>query len=194
MLTDSGSTFACRTTKPHVQGAGWFCIQTHPKHEHLAAAHLNKVTEVEAFFPRIRFNRSTRRGLVLVTEALFPGYLFVRFDWDCSFRQVQSSPGVRDIVHFGDNWPVISENIIRELREIVGITEMHTIVPEFFPGDTVRFTDGNLRGLRGVVSRVMPGQKRVEVLMDLLGRQTGIELAITSLLREGNERAGLFAR
>jgi transcriptional antiterminator RfaH len=174
------------------KSAGWFCLQTQPKHEHLAAAHLRKMDRVEVFLPRIRFKRAIKQAHVWVTEALFPGYLFVRFDWDDQLRQVQSGPGVRHIVHFGDDWPVISETTIDELRKIIGATGLHTIAPEFSPGDAVQFSDRNLGGLNGIVSRVMPGQKRVEVLMEILGRETGIELAIDSLIKEGCERAALF--
>jgi len=174
------------------KSVGWFCLRTHPKHEHLAAAHLRKMDQVEVFLPRIRFKRSTRQALVWVTEALFPGYLFAKFDWDTSLRQVQYARGVRDIVHFGGNWPVIAESTIEELRKTVGRTELHIISQEFSPGDAVHFTDESLRGLRAIVSRVMPGQKRVEVLMELLGRHTEIELTTDLLIKEGDERAELF--
>lgn len=179
---------------PENKSVGWFCLQTHPKHEHFAAAHLRKMDQVEVFLPRIRFKRATRQAFVWVTEALFPGYLFARFDWDVRLRQVQHARSVRDIVHFGENWPVISESTIRKLREAVGTTELHTISQEFSPGDAVHFTDGSLRGLRAIVSRVMPSRNRVEVLMELLGRQTGIELTVGSLVKEGNARAELFRR
>ena len=172
--------------------AEWFCLRTQPKHEHFAAAHLRKMEQVQVFLPRIRFKRATRQTVAWVTEALFPGYLFARFDWKTQLRQVQSARGVRNIVHFGQNWPVISENTINELRATVGTTELHTISEEFSPGDAVHFADGSLRGLRAIVSRVMPNQKRVEVLMEILGRQTGIELTVDSLIKEGNQRAGLF--
>jgi transcriptional antiterminator RfaH len=174
------------------KSVGWFCLRTQPKHEHLAAAHLRKMDQVEVFLPRIRFKRATRQALAWVTEALFPGYLFARFDWDVRLRQVQHAPGVRGVVHFGEDWPVISENAINELREAVGTTELQIISQEFSPGDAVHFADGSLCGLRAIVSRVMPSQKRIEVLMELLGRQTEVELTVDSLIKEGNERAQLF--
>jgi len=172
----------------------WFCLQTQPKHEHLAAAHLRKMDNVEVFLPRIRFQRATRQAHTWVTEALFPGYLFARFNWDDRLRQVQAARGVRNIVHFGDFWPALPATTIAQLRELVGATELHTIAHEFSPGDPVLLTQGGMRGLRGLISRVLPGQKRVEVLMEILGRQTSIELEIDSLVREGCERAGLFRR
>ena len=144
------------------------------------------------FLPQVRFKRVTRQAVVWVTEALFPGYLFARFDWDHRLRQVQVARGLQNVVHFGNDWPVLSDALIDELREIVGTTELHTIIQEFVPGDAVQFNAGNLRGLQGIVSKVLPGQKRIEVLMELLGRQTGIEMAVDSLIKVGDERAELF--
>jgi len=168
------------------KSVGWFCMRTHPKHEHLAAAHLRKMDKVEVFLPRIRFKRATRQALTWVTEALFPGYLFAKFDWNDRLRQVQSARSVSNIVHFGEYWPV------DELRALVGTTELHTIAPAFAPGDVAFVALDSLPVLRVLISRVLPGQKRVEVLMEILGRQTGIELAVDSLVKEGCERAALL--
>ena len=170
----------------------WFCVRSQPKHEHIAAAHLRKMDDVEVFLPRIRFRRGACRGMVWVTEALFPGYLFAGFDWQISLRRVQSASGVQGVVHFGEHWPVIPEEIIKDLRQVIGTTELHTIAQEFAPGDAVQITEGTLRGLHAVVSRVMPSRERVAVLMELLGRQTMVELKIGSIIKEGNKRTEIF--
>ncbi len=170
----------------------WFCLRSQLKHEQIAAAHLRKIDGVEVFLPLIRFKRATRRGASWVKEPLFPGYLFAAFEWQTSFREVQSAPGVKSIVHFGKNWPVIPDSTMEELRRLVGETELHTITQELAPGDSVRIADGTLRGLQAVVSRVMPGRERVAVLMDILGQQAMIELTATSIIREGDERVRIF--
>jgi transcriptional antiterminator RfaH len=174
------------------KNAAWFCFRCQPKHEHIAATHLRKVNDVQVFLPRIRFKRATRQGTVWVTEALFPGYLFARFNWQASLRQVQYASGVRGIVHFGKHWPVISEKTIEQLQQTIGATELHTISPEFLPGDTVHIADGTLRGLRAIVSQVMPNRERIAVLMEFLGQQTMVELTVSSIIKEGDERAAIF--
>ena len=170
----------------------WFCLRSQSKHEHIAAAHVRQIKDAQVFLPRVRFKRATRQGSAWVTEALFPGYLFARFNWQTSLRQVKHASGVQDIVHFGDHWPVIPDQTIEDLRQSIGTSELHTIPQEFSPGDAVRIADGTLRGLQAVVSRVMPGRERVAVLMDLLGRQTTIELTAGLLIKEGNERSTIF--
>jgi transcriptional antiterminator RfaH len=181
------------STAPAATGAtDWFCLWSQPKHEHIAAAHLRKMSEVEVFLPRIRFRRATRQGTAWVTEALFPGYLFVRFNWQTSLRQVQHARGVRGVVHFGERWPTIHEGVIAELRRAVGSAELNIIPMEFAPGDPVQVAAGTLRGLRAVVLRVMPSRERVAVLMEFLGQQTMIELGADSIIKEGNERAAIL--
>jgi len=170
----------------------WFCVRSRPKHEHIAAAHLRKMDDVEVFLPRIQFKRGARRGMVWATEALFPGYLFAGFDWQISLRRVQSAHGVQGVVHFGEHWPVIPEGIIADLRQLMGTSDLHTISPEFSPGDAVQITEGTLRGLRAVVSHVMPSRERVAVLMELLGRQIMVEIKTPAIIKEGNKRTEIF--
>jgi transcriptional antiterminator RfaH len=177
---------------PETKNVEWFCLCAQPKHEHIAASHLRNMEDVHVFLPRIRFKRVTRLGTAWVTEALFPGYLFAAFDWQSDFRRVQHANGVRGIVHFGENWPVIPKKTIETLREMIGATGLHTISHEFSPGDQVSITDGSLRGLQAVVSHVMPSRERVAVLMEILGRQTVIELTATSIIKKGDKRTGLF--
>ena len=170
----------------------WFCLRSQPKHEHIAAAHLKKMEGVEAFLPRVRFRRATRQGMAWTTEALFPNYLFARFDWENSLRRVQAARGVSGVVHFGVRWPVIPEATIVDLQSAFGTDELHTISAALAPGDTVEIAEGAMRGLLAVVTRVMPSRERVMVLMDFLGRQTAIEVPMNSILKEGDVRATAF--
>jgi len=127
-----------------------------------------------------------------VTEALFPGYLFARFDWRETLRLVQHSRGVRGVVHFGERWPAIPEEVIRELQQAIGATGLRTIPAEFVPGDEVKLVEGAMRGLRAIVARVLPGRERVGVLMEFLGRQTMIEVPLKLIVKEGDERAEIL--
>ena len=114
----------------HSPADHWYCIRSQPKHEHIAAAHLTQEAGIEIYLPRIRFKRSTRRGPVWFTEALFPSYLFARFNLLTAARRVHNARGVRGIVHFGDQWPQIPNDIIADLRATVGADEVHVLDQE----------------------------------------------------------------
>lgn len=180
------------SSPPVSSRALWFCLQSQPKHEHIAEAHLQQTGAVEVFLPRIRFKRATRQRTAWATEALFPGYLFAQFDWQASLRLVQHTRGVRGVVHFGERWPSIPEEIIRDLQQAIGATGLRVIPEAFAPGDEVEITEGAMRGLRAVVTRVLPGRERIAVLMEFLGRQTMIELPRHCLVKEGDERVGIL--
>jgi transcriptional antiterminator RfaH len=172
--------------------AAWFCLRTHLKHEHIAAAQLKQDPELEVFLPRIRYQRSTRSGPAWVTEALFQNYLFARFDLATALRRVQHARGVRGVVHFGGRWPTIPEAAIDELRGAMEGEELRTIENALHPGDIVEISCGAMSGLQAVVSRVTPARQRVAVLLDFLGRQTTLELdrwQITSAAQDEYRRA-----
>jgi transcriptional antiterminator RfaH len=173
---------------PAGPGPAWFCLRAQPKHEHIAAAHLQQDPDLEIYLPRIRFKRATRRGPVWFTEALFPNYLFARFELAACLRRVCYARGVRGVVHFGDRWPIVPDAVIAELRATVGADQVHVIREELRPGEAVQIAGGVFHGLQAVVTRVMPSRARVAVLLEFLGRQTTVELPGESLIRDGDER------
>lgn len=162
----------------------WFCVRTQPKHEHIAASQLRHDLKIEVFLPRVRFRRGTRSGPAWVTEALFPGYLFVRFELPTLLRRVQSAKGVSGVVHFGNRWPTVPERAIQELRQAMAFEEIRIIPSTLQPGDVVEISGGALGGLEAVVSRVMPNRQRVAVLLDFLGRQTAAEMPADQVIPE----------
>jgi transcriptional antiterminator RfaH len=92
------------------EGVHWYCVRAKPKREHIAArCSLRLLPDLEAFCPRLRFARTTRRGRVWFCEALFPGYLFARFALGLSQRAVAAATGVTGLVHFGEFTPFLSD-------------------------------------------------------------------------------------
>jgi transcriptional antiterminator RfaH len=170
----------------------WYCLRSQPKHEHIAAAHLSNEEHIEVYLPRIRFKRSTKRGPVWFTEALFPNYLFARFELAADLRRLRHSRGVSGVVHFGEHWPFIPDAVIDELRATVGSDEVHVVREELKPGEKVLISGGTFHGLQAVVSRVMPARERVAVLLEFLGRQTVVELSSNAVILEKDSRKRLL--
>lgn len=156
----------------------WFCLKTQPKHEKLAARFLRAQAGLEVFCPVLRFQRVTVSGKKWFEEALFPGYIFARFPYRTHFRLVASSMGVAKIVSFGGEPAVVAGEVIAELRQFARDNEVVEIASEILPGDEVTVLDGPFKGLRAVVTRVMPAKDRVAVLLDLLGTQREVEVTV----------------
>ena len=166
------------------QDPRWYCLRSQPKHEHIAAAHLRMFEGVNVFAPRVRFRRETRLGMVWVTQAMFPGYLFAQFSLEQMQPQVRYAHGVSGFVRFGNRYPAIDEKALTLLRDYCGAAETTVIGDQIAQGDTVRIRDGVFEGLEAVVTCVLPAGERVKILMNFLGREIEAEVERKSVLIE----------
>lgn len=146
---------------------------------------------MEVFHPRLRIERATRRGVVRVSEPLFPCYLFVRCVIEQSLNEIQRTNGIVTVVHFAHRIPPIADSVIDELKECFAGGETMTVEDRISPGDEVLLADGAFAGMRAFVLRVMPARKRVQVLLDVLGRPTPAEIDESSVVLERNVVADL---
>ena len=160
----------------------WYCVRSFAKQEHIAAAHLRALPGLEVFCPRVRFRKVTRRGPVWFMEALFPGYLFARFDKWRSQRAVAHARSVAFIVRFGEEIPSIPETALHELQSHMNGAECKIISEEVREGDNVIVAHGLFRGLSSVVTSVMPAKDRVRVLLDFLGQCREVEVGRDQVL------------
>ena len=174
----------------------WYCARTKPKNEHIAAANVRKRLNLEVFHPRLRIERATRRGVVRVIEPLFPGYIFVRCVIEDRLSEIQYTDGISSLVRFGQRIPTVPDAIIEELRECFEAEEPMLVEDRLSPGDEVVVGDGAFAGMRAFVLCVMPARRRVQVLLDILGGPTPVEVDRSSLVRERNtvaDRAPVLA-
>lgn len=160
----------------------WFCLRSRPKHEHIATAHLRQMPGVEVFCPRLRFKRPTIRGARWFQEAMFPGYLFARFNFVERHKEVGYAMGVSSILRFGENYAAISEEIIVSLRSHTDETHLAVIEPEIREGDDVTIVLGAMTGMKGVVTNFLSGRERVRVLLEFLGREIHAEVNKSAVL------------
>lgn len=161
---------------------GWFCLKSQPKHEHIAAAHLRMMPEVDVFCPRLRFQRGTVRGVRWFEEAMFPGYLFARFHFASRHKEVRYAMGISSILRFGDNYAGVDSDVIEALRRQTNLEQVAVIESEIKEGDTVKIVEGALRGLEAVVTQVLSGRERVKVLLNFLGREIHAEVTRPAVL------------
>jgi transcriptional antiterminator RfaH len=169
----------------------WYVIHTKPKCEHLAAAMMLGLPEVETYCPRIRFQRNTKRGKVWFLEALFPSYFFARFVPANSLRAVRYSQNVIRIVDFGDQMINVPDKVIQMIREEMEGQDVKEVKVGIHVGDTVEVSEGPMRGLKGIVNSIHSGQERVKILMEFLGRESLIEVEAAKLLTDHTPRTVL---
>jgi transcriptional antiterminator RfaH len=163
----------------------WYCIRTHLKHEHIAAAHLRLIPGVGVFNPQLRLVRATRRGRVRFTESLFPNYLFARFALESTLEKVRYTPSIARVLQFGGKVPSIPDAVIWALQrdlDAMDSEKANLLIDVPDEAEEVEVASGAFKGLRGRVNRVLPAKQRVEILLDLMGRSIAAELSLELVL------------
>ena len=168
----------------------WYCARTKPKHEHIAAANIRKSLGLEIFHPRLAVERATRRGPVKLVEPLFPGYLFVRCVLEKSLSDLQYTNGISSLVRFGSRIPPVADSVIAGLAGYFAEGEPIEVKDRIAPADEVTVVDGAFAGMNALVLRVLPARRRVQILLDVLGRPTQVEVARSSVELMGDGLAG----
>jgi len=159
----------------------WYCVKTQPKRENIAYGALHALPDIEAFFPRVRFQRALTRGPRAVTEALFPGYLFVKFAPARKIRAVRYARGVSYIVRQGREFAPVPDNIIAALRALAASSVLELPPDPWKLGENVRVISGIFRGASGKVAGLVPARQRIQILLELLGQENKVEIPLDAL-------------
>ena len=152
-----------------MEGERWYCVRSRPKKERLAAEHLAAQHGLEVFCPLIRVQRRTARGAIWFREAMFPGYLFVRFDLAAMKRAVSYAVGVLNIPMFDGHIVPIPDSVIDALKADLNEESVADAVEPLAVGDETTVLEGSMQGLTVKIIKLMPAQQRVGVLMELMG-------------------------
>ncbi len=174
-----------------IQDPAWYCVRTKPKHEHIAAATLRKNLELETFLPRLNIERATRRGVVRTVEPLFPCYFFVRCVINEKLDEIKYANGISSVVRFGEKISVVEDAIIEELQDCFEADEPMTVEQRLVPGSEVSVAGGAFDGMHAYVLRNMPVKQRVQILLDILGQPTPVEVDRNTVVLMENTMAHL---
>jgi transcriptional antiterminator RfaH len=132
--------------------------------------------QVNSFLPRIPARPRTGPG-GRVTEPLFPGYLFTQFDPTTNeWIQARSAPGVQYLLPKGMSPLAVDPELVAEIRFRCEARLHEGWKPAFRKGDYVLVEHGPFRGFAGVFDGSLSSKGRVRVLLELVSRQTPVEL------------------
>lgn len=154
-------------------GARWYAVAAKPGQELTAARHLER-QGFEVFTPSIvKTVRHARRRMER-RVALFPGYLFVRFDiGQCAWRSVNGTLGVRYLVMAGDRPLAAPRGLVEsfiELSDNEGLMQS-----AFEQGQRVEILSGPFASWVGTVER-MDDRGRVFVLLRLMNGEGAVAM------------------
>jgi len=160
-----------------MENHAWYCLRTQSKREHVAAGHLRRILdEPDIFNPQLTVRRETRRGAAWFVEALFPGYLFARFDPCRSIELIKNTRGVKAIVGFGALTPSLSDAMIEELSTEFAQDPLQKLASDIHTSRETTLACGPFQGTAKAL-RGMSAARRVQMLLEILGCTLPVEIA-----------------
>lgn len=155
----------------------WFVAHTQPMKEYVAQRHLLE-QGFEVYLPRFKKLRRHARKVEEVLAPLFPRYLFLGMDIEVArWRSVNGTRGVSYLL-MAENQPVeVPMKIIEGLKgkeSPDGLVPLDSLIT-FIKGDKVHVLEGPFKDQRAIFE-TLDDEKRVQVLLTFLGRETRVSL------------------
>jgi transcriptional antiterminator RfaH len=177
---------ACHPSAPETSATNalnWYLIHTKPRQEVLALTNLSR-QGFECYMPMLKLEKIRQRKAALVTEPLFPRYLFIRLDtgrFGQSWSPIRSTLGVNQLVRFGGQPAKVDKQLVNQLfwREQGAVAH-----PLFAAGENVIIADGPFAGLEAIYQNT-DAESRSMVLLNILSKPVSMMIDIASLRRAG---------
>jgi transcriptional antiterminator RfaH len=164
-----------------LEQSSWYCLRCRRTQEKLSALHLRVLLGVAVFCPRIRFKQINRNAERWVTEPLFPGYFFAKFDSERAVADALAAYGASDVLKLGARYDAVSAEIISELKQQTRATEIGSLALALVPGGRWRVVASIVNGLEVVILRILPARERIALLLEFLRREASARLSDDSL-------------
>lgn len=159
----------------------WNLVHLRPNSEELARRNLQR-QGVNVFSPFEEFTIRKANRLISSHRNLFPGYFFVQFDHHIvRFRSINSTIGVNRLVSFRDNVPArVPGALVHELMERCDAHGKIRPLSEISVGQAALIKKGPFADMVGNIINI-DRQKRVWLLLDLLGREVHVSIDICDI-------------
>ena len=162
------------------QGTSWFLAQCKPNSHRIAERNLTQ-QGFQTFLPMQEKTAPRRGKFVTSLVPLFPGYLFVAFETaQGGWHTINSTYGISRLIGFGKDPVPLPLDLVSEL--MLRCDEAGKLLPPRIlkPGDEVCLTSGPFANFVATIEDITP-DKRVWVLLDIMGRQTRVAVSSEGL-------------
>lgn len=166
------------------EGVRWYVIHTYPGYEESVAENIRQKVEslnlqekiFDVLVPvekRVRIKNGRKK---IVTEKIFPGYVFVQmFVTDDSWYIVRNTPSVTGFIGTGIVPTPVSDEEMKVIQKRMGFEEAKYKI-DVLKGSPVKIVDGPFKGFEGKISEIDESRGKVKVLISVFGRDTPAEL------------------
>jgi transcriptional antiterminator RfaH len=154
----------------------WFAVYTKPQKEEYAELNLQR-RGIDTFFPKLFLPKSVKRKKQVV--ALFPHYLFVRCEIiSAEYGAIVWCPGVMRLVSFNGIPAIVDDSIVEFLMAQTGADGVIAARCNVEIGQRVSIAGGPFDGLVGIIKEPPNARGRVKVLLQLLNRETNVDVPV----------------
>lgn len=157
----------------------WYIINTKPHSEFKVINYLMR-NDIQTFMPKLLVTRKHARKIDKVLRPLFPCYIFVYVDINYTYRLINNTIGVKNILSSGNESSCVPKIVIDELSAYTdpkGIVNQLD-VSNYNLGQEIQIREGIFKGAIGSFCG-LSGKDRVIVLLEILGKQ--VKSSISSL-------------
>ena len=164
--------------------ARWYVIHTYSGHENKVAEALRQRAEtlgltkqiLEVLIPlqeKIQIKRGQRKT---VNEKIFPGYMLVKLEMtDDAWLAVRTTQGVTGFVGVSTKPTPLPRHEVEAIQQYM-TQAAPQYKADFVEGEAVKITDGPFNDFLGTVKSIDEEKGKVEVLVNIFGRETPVEL------------------
>jgi transcriptional antiterminator RfaH len=159
----------------HMPNNSWYLLQYKPNCHFIAARNLKRqnFTTFLPFEKKIQFKYGKKK---IINTPLFLNYMFVKIPIEKKWNAVSSTHGVSRIISFNGVPKPIPTNLIIELFNRCDKDGTLKHPKEFKQGDKIRVINSPFTEFITTIHQI-DAQKRIWILMDILGRPTKIKLS-----------------
>lgn len=145
----------------------WYAIYTKPQKEEFVRFLLERAN-IDCFLPKLRTWRFVNSHREPVIKALFPCYIFSRFEYPEEYDLVRWTRGVKRIVGTKEGPIAVPDHVVDFISKNSeeGVVEIKP--KKLVKGDLVRILHGPFKGLIAVFERELKDKDRALILLDAL--------------------------
>ena len=166
--------------------ANWYVVHTYSGYENKVKANIEKTIEnrklqdqiLEVSVP-LETAYELKNGVKKqVQRKMFPGYVLLHMEMnDDTWYVVRNTRGVTGFVGPGSKPVPLTEAEMRNM----GLVKEAEVSVDFAVGDVAVIVSGPFEGAKGVISAINLHKQYVTVNIDLLGRETPVDLDFTAV-------------
>ncbi len=174
--------------------ARWYVVHVYSGHENKVSEALRQRTQtlnlegkiLQTLVPtqeKIQIRRGQRKT---VHEKIYPGYMLVNMELDdATWIAVRTTQGVSGFVGTNDTKPrPLTRREVDDIIKYVAQTETKFKV-DYSEGEPIKIIDGPFNDFLGTISKIDEARGKLEVLINIFGRETPVELDFLQVQKIG---------